>query len=94
MKKKLVVEYWSSTGKLSALPAKYYLARQKWLCEIIFENPDGEVDEFEVKPACKMLLLDLLPFLNEQLDVLVPIDAVDCGFRIYRYTNTQLGTRR
>lgn len=86
----MVLEYWSSKGTLSELPAKYSFARLEWMCEIIFEKTDGFVDVFEVKlTGKKMLLLDLLPYLNEQLDILVPEDAVDCGFRIYRYTKTE-----
>lgn len=84
MKKKLVLEYWSSKRRMAPLPAQYSYSRHRWMCEIIFERPDGFVDEFEVKPTGKMLLRDLIPSLNEQLDILVPNDAVDCGFRIYR----------
>lgn len=86
MKKKLVLEYWSSKGKLAPLSAQYTHSRHQWVCEIVFEKSDGFVDEFELKPTGKILLRDLLPSLNEQLDTLVPSDAVDCGFRIYRYT--------
>lgn len=50
----------------------------------MFEDGDGVVDEFEVIPDRKMLLADLLPYIKDQLDNLVPDDAVDCGFRIYR----------
>lgn len=73
------------------LPAQYSYSRHQWICEIVFEKPDGLVEEFEVKPTSKMLLRDLLPSLNEQLDILVPSNAVDCGFRIYRFTDTGLG---
>lgn len=84
MKKKLVLEYWSSKGKMVPLPAQYSYSRYQWICEIVFEKPDGFVEEFEVKPKGKILLRDLLPSLNDQLDALVPSEAVDCGFRIYR----------
>lgn len=84
MKKKLVLEYWSSKGRKASVPAQYALSRQNWVCEIIFENIEGVIDEFEVTPKGKMYLKDLLPYLKDKLDDLVPGDAVDCGFRIYR----------
>lgn len=84
MKKKLVMEYWSSKGKIGTVSPQYALSRCNWLCEVMFEDGDGIVDEFEVIPDRKMLLADLLPYIKDQLDNLVPDDAVDCGFRIYR----------
>ncbi|MCG7884224.1 MAG: hypothetical protein AB2669_17610 [Candidatus Thiodiazotropha endolucinida] len=84
MKKKLVMEYWSSKGKVGTVSPQHALSRCNWLCEVMFEDSDGIVDEFEVIPDSKMLLADLLPYIKDQLDNLVPDDAVDCGFRIYR----------
>jgi len=84
MKKKLVFEYWNNKESGVVLPTQYSLSFQKWLCEIMYQDEDGEVTEFEVKPDQKMLLRDLLPYIKEQLQDLVPEEAVDCGFRLYR----------
>tara|TARA_R110000787_G_scaffold86198_1_gene183777 strand:- start:270 stop:530 length:261 start_codon:yes stop_codon:yes gene_type:complete len=84
MKKRLVFEYWSNKETGLSIPAQYSLSFQKWLCEILYQTTDGEITEFEIKPDKKMLLKDLLPYIKEQMNELVPEDAVDCGFRLYR----------
>jgi hypothetical protein len=84
MNKKLVFEFWNSKDSGISLPVQYSLSLHHWLCEIIYQNEDDEVTEYEVKPDKKMLLRDLLPYIKEQMSELVPDDAIDCGFRLYR----------
>ncbi|MFC1337530.1 MAG: hypothetical protein G8D91_22985 [gamma proteobacterium symbiont of Clathrolucina costata] len=79
-----MLEYWSSKGKLAPIPPEYARARHIWLCEIMAEDDAGVVDEYELRPDKKMLLIDLLPILKDHLNTLVADEAVDCGFRVYR----------
>jgi len=82
MKKKLVVEYWSDDERPTTVPTQYSLSYQEWLCEIMFQNEDDGITEFEIKPDKKMLLGNLIPYIKEQMRQLVPEEAIDRGFRL------------
>lgn len=54
-----------------------------WLGEVMTVSPDGQVDEFTLRPDAPMLLSQYLEVIQHEIHRLVPDHAGDCGFRVY-----------
>jgi len=84
MKRKLVKSYGNDNPVTATLPEKYLCVKQYWLCVVSVEQATGQVDEYDIKPHCKLYLEDFLEILQGELEELEGGDSSGWQVDIYR----------
>ena len=70
----------------SSIPQQYFVAKQRWECEISIENADRIVDEYTITPDCKLFLNDFLDVVREEIAKFDGGAEEIWGVKIYRIT--------
>lgn len=60
----------SETSATKPLPRQYLKAKQHWLCTVQVDNGSGILDEYDIRPDCKLYLEDFLGIIAAEIDQL------------------------